>query len=129
MKRLWSGDLTNARIAAELTALKPGLILAPNQSAELPYQNLLLAEYRMVYQDQDHQLYVLKSVIKQAALSPSPSALRQIKESRLIKPSKSKKKYFRERRRNLAPAPASSPAGCGRQLRSQGVPSRAGAFL
>ena len=57
----------------------------------------------MVYQDQDHQLYVLKSVIKQAALSPSPSALRQIKESRLIKPSKSKKKIFQGKAAQFGP--------------------------
>jgi hypothetical protein len=66
LKRLWSGDMTNARLAAELTAIKPGLILVASQTAELPYQDLLQAEYRLVYQDQDHQLYVLKSVLKQA---------------------------------------------------------------
>jgi hypothetical protein len=58
--------MTNARLAAELTAIKPGLILVASQTAELPYQDLLQAEYRLVYQDQDHQLYVLKSVLKQA---------------------------------------------------------------
>lgn len=67
LKRLWSGDMTNEKIAAELAAVKPGLILVPNQSNELPYQDLLQAEYRMVYQDNEHQLYALKSVIKQAA--------------------------------------------------------------
>lgn len=66
LKRLWSGDMTNEKIAAELAAVKPGLILVANQSNELPYQDLLQAEYRMVYQDNDHQLYVLKSVIQQA---------------------------------------------------------------
>jgi 4-amino-4-deoxy-L-arabinose transferase-like glycosyltransferase len=67
LKRLWSGDMTNAKIAAELAAVKPGLILIPNQTFELPYQDLLQTEYRMVYQDNEHQLYALKSVIKQAA--------------------------------------------------------------
>jgi hypothetical protein len=66
LKRLWSGDMTNEKIAAELTEVKPGMILVANKSYELPYQNLLQAEYRMVYQDNDYQLYVLKSVIQQA---------------------------------------------------------------
>ena len=66
LKRLWSGDMTNEKIATELAEVKPGLILVANQSLELPYQELLQTEYRMVYQDNDHQLYALKSVIKQA---------------------------------------------------------------
>jgi hypothetical protein len=67
LKRLWSGDMTNEKIAAELTAVKPGLILVANLSNELPYQELLQSEYQMVYQDNDHELYVLKSVIQQAS--------------------------------------------------------------
>ena len=63
LKRLWSGDMTNAKLATELTEIKPGVILAGNQTVELPYQELLQRDYRLVYQDQDHQLYALKSII------------------------------------------------------------------
>lgn len=63
LKRLWSGDMTNAKMAAELAAVKPGVILIANQTGELPYQELLQNEYRLVYQDNEHQLYALKSII------------------------------------------------------------------
>jgi len=66
LKRLWSGDMTNAKIAAELEEVKPELILIGNQTIELPYQDLLEREYRMVYQDGEHELFVLNTVIKEA---------------------------------------------------------------
>ena len=62
LKRLWSGDMTNAKMVADLTEVKPGLILIGNQTAEQPYQDLLQREYRLVYQDSEHQLYALKSI-------------------------------------------------------------------
>jgi len=38
--------MTNATIAAELAAVKPGLILIANQTIEMPYQELLQTGYR-----------------------------------------------------------------------------------
>ncbi len=62
LKRFWSGDMTNAKMAAELAEIKPGVILIGNQMGEIPYQDLLQKEYRLVYQDSEHQLYVLKAI-------------------------------------------------------------------
>ncbi|HEU5124829.1 MAG TPA: glycosyltransferase family 39 protein [Verrucomicrobiae bacterium] len=63
LKRLWSGDMTNAKMAAELERIKPGIILVANSSQELPYQELLQNEYGLVFQDDDHQLYALRTII------------------------------------------------------------------
>jgi hypothetical protein len=62
LKRLWSGDLSNAQIAAEIAAVKPGLILLANDTREVPFQDSLDAEYRLVYQDNTDRLYALKSI-------------------------------------------------------------------
>ena len=66
LKRLWSGDITNERIAAALQAVKPGVILVGNSSRVLPFQDLLQEEYRLIYEDPDLRLYALKTVIDQA---------------------------------------------------------------
>jgi len=62
LKRFWSGDMTNAKMVADLTEIKPGVILIGNQMGEIPYHDLLQKEYRLVYQDSEHQLYVLKAI-------------------------------------------------------------------
>ncbi len=66
LKRLWSGDLTNEKIAAELWSIKPGVILLANDARAVPFDDLLTSEYRLVYQDDKHRLYAQKSVIAQA---------------------------------------------------------------
>jgi hypothetical protein len=66
LKRLWSGDLTNAKITAELWEIKPGVILLGNGARALPFDDLLTAEYRLVYQDDKLRLYAQKAVIAQA---------------------------------------------------------------
>ena len=66
LKRLWSGDLTNEKIAGELASIKPGLILLANDSRALPFDDLLRSEYRLVYQDNQLRLYAQKAVIAQA---------------------------------------------------------------
>jgi hypothetical protein len=66
LKRLWSGEMTNARIHDEMWKFKPGLILLANDRRELPFQDLMRAEYRLVYEDADHRLYAEKSVLTQA---------------------------------------------------------------
>jgi hypothetical protein len=64
LKRLWSGNMTNAKIAAELQDLKPGLILLKNDTRVLPFQDLIESEYRLVYFDASHRLYAHKSIAK-----------------------------------------------------------------
>ena len=72
LKRLWTGDLTNAKIAAELESVKPGLILIANDTRELPFSDLIAAEYRLIYVDAEHRLYALKSVIAEARQRRKP---------------------------------------------------------
>jgi hypothetical protein len=62
LKRLWSGDLSNAQIASEIATIKPGLILLANDTREVPFQDSLDSEYRLVYQDNTDRLYALKSI-------------------------------------------------------------------
>lgn len=64
LKRLWTGDLTNAGLAAELESVKPGLILLGNPGKPLPYDELLNREYRLVYQDSANRLYAHESISK-----------------------------------------------------------------
>ena len=65
LKRLWSGDMTNEKIAAELWTTKPELVLLANNTRAVPFDDLLAAEYRLVYQDDEHRLYAQKAVIAQ----------------------------------------------------------------
>ena len=66
LKRLWSGDLTNARVAEKMQEVQPEVILLRNDTREVPFQDLINAEYRVVYQDADHRLYTKKVLAKQA---------------------------------------------------------------
>ena len=68
LKRHWSGDMSSARLTAELTAIKPGLILLGNTPGEVPFQDLLNGEYRLVYQDSKDRLYALASIAKRPPL-------------------------------------------------------------
>ena len=65
LKRLWSADMTNEKIAAELWATKPGLILLANNTRAVPFHDLLTSEYRLAYEDDKHRLYARKDVIAQ----------------------------------------------------------------
>jgi len=66
LKRLWAGDMTNARIAAEMREVKPELILLRTDRGETPFGDLITAEYRPIYEDASHRLYVKKSLAKRA---------------------------------------------------------------
>jgi hypothetical protein len=66
LKRLWSGQMTNERLLAELETTKPGIILLGNATHQTPYYSLLQGEYRLIYEDDTVRLYALKSVIQQA---------------------------------------------------------------
>ena len=66
VKRLWAGEMTNARIAAEMARYKPEVILLPNDTREVPFQELLEADYRMIYQDDKVRLYTDRATIRRA---------------------------------------------------------------
>jgi hypothetical protein len=61
-KRLWSGNMTNAKIAAAMSEIQPGIVLLPNDSHPVPFQALIRAQYHLVYEDQRHLLYAHKSI-------------------------------------------------------------------
>ncbi len=66
LKRFWSGHMTNARLAAELEAARPELMLLKNDTRERPFQRLLQSEYRLVYQDPNHRLFARRATAKAA---------------------------------------------------------------
>jgi hypothetical protein len=66
LKRLWAGEMTNARIAAEMAQYKPEVILLPNHTREVPFQEFLEADYRMIYQDDKVWLYADRATIRRA---------------------------------------------------------------
>ena len=66
LKRFWSGDMTNARLVAELQQAKPELVLLRNDTRERPFQDWLAAEYRLVYQDAKNRLFARRAVARAA---------------------------------------------------------------
>ena len=60
LKRFWTGDMTNARLVSELEAARPEILLLGNDSRPRPFQDLLDRDYRLVYEEATHRLYVLK---------------------------------------------------------------------
>jgi hypothetical protein len=63
LKRFWSGEITDERIVADLSEFKPGLMLLRNNAVQKPYHALIDSEYRLIYMDSDHLLYVHKSIV------------------------------------------------------------------
>ncbi|MCW5551072.1 MAG: hypothetical protein KIS67_02785 [Verrucomicrobiae bacterium] len=66
LKRLWAGDMTHARLAAEIGRFKPEIILLGNDTREVPFQDLLLTEYRLIYEDARQRLYAARTVLQRA---------------------------------------------------------------
>jgi len=64
LKRLWSGEMTNAKIAAEMREIQPGIVLLRNDSRPVPFHDLIRAQYQLVYKDQEHLLYVHRSIAR-----------------------------------------------------------------
>ena len=64
IKRVWAGEITNDRIVKEMLKYRPGLILLLNDARELPFNDLLQAEYQPVYMDKESRLYAHKSIAK-----------------------------------------------------------------
>ena len=63
LKRFLSGNLTGAGLAAELERVKPGMFLLRNDTGPRPFDDLVQSEYRLVYEDPDCRLYVLRSIV------------------------------------------------------------------
>ncbi len=57
LKRFWAGEMSNERLTAELSACKPEIILLANDRREVPFEELLQRDYRMVYVDRENRLY------------------------------------------------------------------------
>jgi hypothetical protein len=69
LKRFWSGDLSNNRLAEILAASKPGLVLWKNESRPLPFDPLLQVDYRLIYEDSEQRLYARTEVLESARQS------------------------------------------------------------
>jgi len=63
LKRFWSGEMTMARLTEELRSVQPGLLLLHNTPQELPIQDLIRTQYRLIYEDATHRLYAHQSVL------------------------------------------------------------------
>lgn len=66
LKRLWAGDMTPVRLATEMARFKPEIILLGNATREVPFQDLLLTEYRLIYEDARQRLYAARATLQQA---------------------------------------------------------------
>jgi hypothetical protein len=58
--------MSNARIGVEMARYKPEVVLLPNDTREVPFQEMLEADYRMIYQDEKLRLYAERAAIRQA---------------------------------------------------------------
>jgi hypothetical protein len=67
LKRFWAGEMTSARIGQEMQDLKPGIVLLRNDTHPTPFDGLIAREYRLVYEDGDHRLYINKSIVNKPA--------------------------------------------------------------
>jgi hypothetical protein len=50
-----------------LTDIKPGIVLLRNDTHPSPFDGLIGREYRLVYEDADHRLYIHKSIVNMPA--------------------------------------------------------------
>jgi 4-amino-4-deoxy-L-arabinose transferase-like glycosyltransferase len=67
LKRFWTGDMTNAELVRRMRALHPEIVLLTiTEGKQAPFQSVLDMDYRMVYQDPEHRLYVLPAVVQKA---------------------------------------------------------------
>ncbi|HEY3854128.1 MAG TPA: phospholipid carrier-dependent glycosyltransferase [Verrucomicrobiae bacterium] len=64
LKRYWSGEMTNARLAEDLKSFKPELMLLRNDSNPRPFRDFINADYQLIYMDSGNLLYVLKSIVR-----------------------------------------------------------------
>ena len=66
IKRLWAGELDNAGIRRELEHYKPEMLVLLNDGRDVPFRELLDAQYQMVYMDSDNRMYALKAIARKA---------------------------------------------------------------
>jgi 4-amino-4-deoxy-L-arabinose transferase-like glycosyltransferase len=64
IKRMWSGEMTNVRLAHELEAYKPGVIALVNDGRDVPFKDLLDRDYQLVYMDPENRVYALKTIAR-----------------------------------------------------------------
>jgi hypothetical protein len=64
IKRFWAGQLSIPKMVTELEASKPGLILLCRDPDEVPYKDLLMRDYKLVYQDSSQRLFAHASIAK-----------------------------------------------------------------
>lgn len=69
VKRFWSGEMDKPGIHRELEKYKPGLMVLINDGRDVPFKDLLDAEYQMVYMDSDNRMYARKEIAKRAMVS------------------------------------------------------------
>ena len=62
LKRFWSGEMTNEKIDAELRAAEPGMLLLTTDTSLRPFAAFVATQYRMVYRDGSHRLYVRNTI-------------------------------------------------------------------
>jgi type II secretory pathway predicted ATPase ExeA len=62
LKRFWSGEMTNAKIEAELRIAQPEMLLLMSDTNPRAFRDLIATEYRLVYQDPSHRLYIRNSI-------------------------------------------------------------------
>lgn len=54
------------RLATEMACFKPEIILLANDTREVPFQDLLLTEYRLIYAAARQRLYAARATLQQA---------------------------------------------------------------
>jgi hypothetical protein len=69
LKRYWSGSLTDDRLAEVMAGTRPGLVLWRTGTTALPFDDLLHAEYRLIYEDSERRLYARAEVLQRAKQS------------------------------------------------------------
>jgi hypothetical protein len=66
LKRLWAGEMTVDRMVEEFARYKPELVILNNDDMEPPFHDMLDEAYRVVYQDNQYQLYARTNIIAPA---------------------------------------------------------------
>lgn len=77
LKRFWSGEMTNQRLADEVRNYRPGLVMLKNDTRAVPFKDFLEAEYRLVYFDNSHRLYASKAVLASMRAASDETSIRR----------------------------------------------------
>ena len=63
LKRMWTGQISSARIAQEMRDIQPGIVMLRNDTKPTFIDDLIAQRYQLVYQDSDYRLYIHKSIV------------------------------------------------------------------